>query len=634
MRLSSLVTVAGAFLAALGLSLVTAYFLVQIVETASRTQVLAELDREAMTWAEVDTNGLQVFLIGTAPDEAERFRALSVAGGAVDAARLIDQMLVEEPEDVAPPRFSIEILRNDAGVSVIGLVPQSTDRAALLEQFGAIAGDLPVTDLLESASFPAPEGWEDALRFATGALRELPRSKISLDAERVEITAMAESEQARSRLETTLSRRKPEDLRLAMDISAPRPVITPFTLRFVIDEDGANFDACSADTEAARDRILAAAAQAGLEGKAECRLGLGTPSRHWGEAAAMAIDTLAKLKGVSVTFTNADIALVAPEGTSQSTFDRIVGELDAALPEVFALNAVLPQPPDQSEEGPPDFVATLSPEGAVQLRGRLSSEISRQTADSYARARFGSENVYTAARVAENLPQDWPVRTLAGLEALSMLVSGSVTVEPDLVIVTGKTGNSNAAAEIAALMGTKLGDAAEFDIDVEYVKRFDPSLGIPTPEECVLQIAEIIGQRKISFEPGSATFDAEGEGIMDDIAVLLKKCGDIPLEIGGHTDSQGRESMNQQLSQERAQAVLDALRERLVPVKSYTVRGYGEEQPVADNDTAEGREANRRIEFKLVETEDTDETGDTDAETGEDTDAAAADTAAEGTEDE
>lgn len=95
---------------------------------------------------------------------------------------------------------------------------------------------------------------------------------------------------------------------------------------------------------------------------------------------------------------------------------------------------------------------------------------------------------------------------------------------------------------------------------------------------------------------------------MDEIAELLQLCGDIPLVIGGHTDSQGREVMNQQLSQERAQAVVDALRQRRVLTASYEVRGYGEEQPIATNDTEEGREANRRIEFKLRRPEPVEET--------------------------
>jgi OOP family OmpA-OmpF porin len=600
MRLSSLFVTGGTYLAAGGLSLLTAYFSVGVIESASQTDVLTELDNDGLTWAEVDTNGLQVFLFGTAPDEATRFQALSAAGRAVDASRVIDQMLVIEPEQTAPPRFSIEILRNDAGISVIGLVPAATDRAALVETFRAIAEGGEVTDLLEIADFPAPEGWDTALRYAETSLRDLPRSKVSVEAGRVAIKAMTDSPEARARLETSLTRRKPEALRLALDLSAPRPVISPFTLRFVMDEEGVRFDVCSADTEAARDRILRAAGRAGLEGKTSCTLGLGVPSRRWADAIEIGIAKLAELGGGTLTFSNADVSFVATEGTNQAKFDRIVGELDAALPDLFSLRAVLPKAPEAAPEGAPEFIATLSPEGAVQLRGRLSSEISRATADSYAKARFGSESVYTAARVVEGLPKDWPVRTLAGLEALSMLDHGAVTVTPDNIVISGKTGNAEANTLIASLLVSKLGESVGFDIEVEYLESLDPLAALPTPEECEARIVEIVGDRKINFEPGSVTLDASAEDIMDDLAEMLKQCGDIPLEIGGHTDSQGRESMNEELSRDRAQAVLEALRKRRVPTDSYTVKGFGETLPIADNATEEGREANRRIEFRLL----------------------------------
>lgn len=603
MRLSSLFIIVGTFVAAGALSLVTAYFSVQLVETASKSSVLNALDRDELTWAEVDTNGLQVFLFGTAPDEATRFKALSAAGRVVDAARVIDQMLVQEAAEIAPPHFSIEILRNDAGISAIGLLPASTDREDLIERFAALAGEDAVSDLLDIADYPAPDGWEQALRFALSALQDLPRSQISVDAERVSIKAMTDSAEVRQRLETAFVRRKPDNLRLALDLSAPRPVISPFTLRFVIDGSGPRFDACSADTEASRERILRAASRAGLSGKTDCRLGLGVPSRRWADAVEIAIAKLAELGGTSVTFSNADITLIAPEGTDDALFDRVIGELEAALPSVFVLHGVLPKPPDTKEQGPAEFVAIRTPEGAVQLRGRLSSEVARQTADSFARASFGSDAVYMAARIDPDLPKDWSVRTLAALEALAMLGNGAVTVTPDSVAVSGKTGNSEASAQIAALLGSKLGDAATYDIQVSYEARLDRSLGLPTPEECEAQIVEIIGDRKITFEPGAATLDSSAEDILDELADLLKTCGELPMEIGGHTDSQGRETMNQQLSQDRAQAVLEALRDRLVPTNSYAVRGYGEEMPIADNGTEAGREANRRIEFKLLRPE-------------------------------
>ena len=105
------------------------------------------------------------------------------------------------------------------------------------------------------------------------------------------------------------------------------------------------------------------------------------------------------------------------------------------------------------------------------------------------------------------------------------------------------------------------------------------------------------------FEPGSGTLDASAAPIIDKIAEVLRDCGQIRLEIQGHTDSQGREEMNQALSQTRAQSVLNALAERRLLTSTFTAKGYGESQPIADNDTEEGREANRRIAFVLIRPE-------------------------------
>ena len=605
MRLSRIAIPAAALLIAAAFCVITAFFSVRLVEDSSISGVEEALDVAELDWADVDVNGLQVFLIGEAPDEAARFQAVTVAGTVVDSARVIDQMLVAEAADIRPPAFSVEILRNDDGISVIGLIPASTDREDMLSRFEDIAGrDGEVADLLEVADFPAPDGWEPALSFALRSLSDLPRSKLSISAEAVSIKAMTESEADRRKLLSNLERRAPEGLDLALDLSAPRPVITPFTLRFLIDETGrAHFDACSADTEASREAILAAAQAAGATEDETCRLGLGVPSRRWSDAAVQAISAVSELGGGSVTFSNADVALLALEGTDQGLFDRVVGELETGLPEVFALKAVLPETPDAKDEGPREFTATLSPEGSVQLRGRVRSEIARQTADSLARALFTSASVYTAARVDETLPASWSPRVLAGLEALGGLSNGVVRVTPDLVSLSGNTGNPDAEDEISGLLADKLGEAGEFEISVTYQEKLDPTLGIPTPEECEAQIVEIIGDRKINFEPGSANLDASAKDVMDDIAELLKLCGDIPLEIQGHTDSQGRESMNEQLSQDRAQAVLDALRNRRVLTASYRVKGYGEMQPIADNGTEEGREANRRIAFHLIRPE-------------------------------
>jgi OOP family OmpA-OmpF porin len=603
MRVSSIAIVSAIFTGAAVLSLLTATFSVRVIEDGSEIAVRRTLDDGGLTWAEVQADGLTVRLSGIAPNEAARFRAISTTGTVVDASRVIDGMDVIDTVGLAAPRFSAEILRNDSGISVIGLIPAATDRDAVVSELNAISGDLPVADLLEIADYPEPEGWSDALSFALLALRELPRSKISVDEGQVEITAITDSAEEKAELEARLERRVPPALRLALDIAAPRPVITPFTLRYVLDADGGRFDACSAQDEAAQARILAAAEAAGLSGTPNCTIGMGVPTPRWADAAEQAMAAVSSLGGGTVTISDADIALVALEGTDQRLFDRVVGELETGLPDVFALHAQLPVSETAGDATTQEFTATLSPEGLVQLRGRLSDDALRQLADSYAKARFGSSSVYTAARIVEGLPADWPLRVLTGLEALTYLENGALTVTPDLVRLNGTTNLENGRDLMSRLMSDKLGEAAQFEIDVAYQPPPPPSDIPPTPEECEAALAEVMSKGQITFEPGSATIDEGSLGTMNAIAELLEACGDIRIEIQGHTDSQGREVMNEQLSQARAQSVLNELRARRIPTSNFTAKGYGESRPIADNSTEAGREANRRIEFRLIRPE-------------------------------
>jgi OOP family OmpA-OmpF porin len=601
MRLSFLFAVGATFLLAAGTSLVSARFAANAIERATEIGVRTALDTAAHEWAEVQASGLQVILSGEAPDEATRFNALTVAGDVVDAARVIDNFSIAPTKDLAPPRFSVEILRNDSGISIIGLVPTKSRTDDLLEQLHEIAGEDNVSDLMQNADYPVPDGWQDALDYAVVALEKLPRSKISVSAGQVLVDAISDSSEAKTRLERQLDRAAPAGLRLALDIDAPRPVISPFTLRYTIDENGNRFDACSADTVASSKRILAAAARAGGTGSQPCTIGMGVPSPNWATAAELSIAALAELGRGSVTMSNADITLAAAQGTDESHFDRIIGELETDLPEVFALHAILPPPKDEDQAGPPEFVATLSPEGLVQLRGRLSDANLRQMVDSYAKARFGSDAVYTGTRMAENLPADWAVRVLAGVEALSFMHNGAVTVTPTDLNLRGVTQRENANADISRLLSTKLGEAETFSLDLTYQAPPEPKDKPTEPEECIALIKAEQEASKITFEPGSATIAETSLGTMNDIADILKRCGPIRLEIQGHTDSQGRETMNQQLSQARAQSVLNELRARRVPTASFSAVGYGETRPIKSNDSEAGREANRRIEFWLIE---------------------------------
>lgn len=616
MRISVTMIALLAFGLAALLSILVAVSTVERIEKASRIAVAEKLVAHDAAWASVTVDGLRLILAGTAPTEAKRFQALSLAGEVVDAHRVIDAMDVQAVADLTPPEFNVEILRNDSGISVIGLIPLQSDRKALFSALGDISEGVKVTDLVETADFPLPEQWDVSLAYALEALSMLPRSKISVLPGAVTVTAVTESIEIRSRLQDKLLNSAPPRLDLMLDLSAPRPVITPFTLRYLIEDGRGRFDACSADSEITSERILRAAEAAGLSEDANCTVGLGQPSASWGTAVETAIGALAELGEGSVTFSDADVTLIAAKGTPPALFERVSAELDADLPDLFSLHSVLPEPTEDATDGatavPLEFSATLSPEGLVQLRGRVSDELFRMATESYAHSRFGMGNVYSATTLDPTLPSGWPVRVLAGLEAMSLLAHGQVVVQSDQVSVRGATGQQNAKAEISRILSDKLGEAQSFTIDVNYIEKLDPLASIPTPEECVASINAILEANKISFDPGSADISADASDVLKELSDKARECEHVAMEIGGHTDSQGRETMNQSLSQARADAVLNALLARRVLTSKFSAKGYGETQPIADNNTEEGREANRRITFTLLpDDEDADQSAQT-----------------------
>ena len=602
-KLSSTTLALLAFILAAIVMVSVAYGAALIIESRTQTAVTARLADQKIDWITVQTDGLQVRLTGTAPNEAARFRAVNLVGAMVDASRIRDGLDVTPASAIKAPDFSVQMLRTEDGIQLIGLLPQNapdgtpteTDLAAAA---AALSDGVEPANMLETADYPAPATWGDALAFGLEALKRLPRSKVSVSASVVEVTAISDSDDEKRRLERELRALAPETVRLVMDISAPRPVITPFTLRFVVDAEGARFDSCSADTDRAQRQILSAAATAGVTGTPRCTIGLGTPTPRWSEAVVQAIKAVAELGQGSVTFSDADVTLLAGSDVTQAAFDKVVGELETGLPDAFSLTSTL-EKKEAATQGPAEFTATLSETGKVELRGRLTDETLRRAVDAYARSAFEGADVLTATRIDETLPDGWPIRVLAGLEALSLVDNGSLLVRADTVEVTGVTGSMETRGKITQILSGKLGQGQTFRVNVRYDEALDPIASLPTPEECVADVNRVTGLTKITFTPASAELATSARPVLDQLAAILIACPPMQIEIGGHTDSQGSEGGNQALSQARAEAVLLALQGRRVDISGMTAKGFGESTPIADNETEEGREANRRIEFLL-----------------------------------
>ena len=132
--------------------------------------------------------------------------------------------------------------------------------------------------------------------------------------------------------------------------------------------------------------------------------------------------------------------------------------------------------------------------------------------------------------------------------------------------------------------------------------------GPGTPDGCppkydlvVVTETKIELKQTVFFDTKKATIKKVSFKLLDDVAKALTDYPTIKVRIEGHTDSQGKDAFNKRLSQKRAESVRKYLIRKGIDASRMTAEGFGEEVPIADNRTKDGRAQNRRVEFFIVE---------------------------------
>lgn len=113
---------------------------------------------------------------------------------------------------------------------------------------------------------------------------------------------------------------------------------------------------------------------------------------------------------------------------------------------------------------------------------------------------------------------------------------------------------------------------------------------------------EILILQQVQFDTAKATIRKVSDPLLDEVANVFKEHPEITkIEIQGHTDNKGTPALNEKLSQARAESVMKALVKRGIDAARMTAKGYGQNKPIATNDTDEGRQQNRRVQFVILE---------------------------------
>lgn len=421
---------------------------------------------------------------------------------------------------------------------------------------------------------------------SSAALKDtvLDKTRIAVDGRDVSLAADAFSEEGR-RDAVTMVEMVP-GVRLVDDQTRLAPEAKPFVWNAERDVVRVTLSG-SAPLPSMKARLTEAARKEVNGGEVADQMGLarGAPPRF--EAAAMLLlDQIGKLKDGKITISDTKINL--------SGMARDLGGREAIaaalknLPEGFAIAA------NEIKAPPYIFQAYKDPVAAtVTLTGYVPDNGVHASIATSASRKFFTEKVVDNLKASIGAPGSFNTAVVAALGALSRLSTGTLVVSDREVKLSGDALYEGAANDIRAGLGKDFPKNWQYKPEIT-VK---PAAGPVDGTVCQQLFSELLAKGKIRFESKRADIDPDSAGVLDHLIETALRCPTTNIEVAGHTDADGEDSFNQALSAKRAQSVIDYLVKAGLPADRFTAVGYGSTQPVAGNDTDDGKAQNRRIEF-------------------------------------
>ncbi|RQR55680.1 OmpA family protein [Burkholderia sp. Bp9126] len=271
-------------------------------------------------------------------------------------------------------------------------------------------------------------------------------------------------------------------------------------------------------------------------------------------------------------------ATVTPVGTGNVPATTLPGNAAPASPASAAHPAAVTTPPP----------ANATP-GQVVVGGKVPDEATKAAVLQKLRDTYGASSVVDQIEVGDvATPPNWSanVQKLIGAP-LKQISKGQLKINGTQIEMKGEVRNEAQRQQLASDMANTLNPTYT-------IKN---GLRVSASEQGLLD--QTLANRTIEFETGSATLTPQGKVVLDQMAAALTKMPNRTVDLIGHTDNSGNRTSNITLSQARADAVKGYLITKGIASQQMTTTGVGPDQPIAPNDTAEGRARNRRIDFRV-----------------------------------
>jgi outer membrane protein OmpA-like peptidoglycan-associated protein len=193
----------------------------------------------------------------------------------------------------------------------------------------------------------------------------------------------------------------------------------------------------------------------------------------------------------------------------------------------------------------------------------------------------------------------------SGCKTMNRTQKGAVIGAAGGGVIGGVIGRAAGNTAMGAIIGAAVGGAAgaiigrKMDKQAEEMKEVLGDAEVRREGEGIV----ILFKEKVLFGFDRSDLNTSAETNLNKLVNVLQKYPDTNIEIIGHTDNKGTNDYNQTLSQRRASSVASYLRAQRVSSSRLTTKGMGESDPIATNDTEDGRSQNRRVEFVITANE-------------------------------
>ena len=315
----------------------------------------------------------------------------------------------------------------------------------------------------------------------------------------------------------------------------------------------------------------------------------GAPA-NFAAAAAFAVGQLADLKSGAIEVGPAGYA-IAGHPKDAATYGRLEEALKSALPAGLKVAADKLVPPIPV----PYRFGLTGAAGKATIDGHLPDAATKAEVMEAVRARYPG-GVTDRVDVAPGAPAGFAEAIFALLPGLSRLSDGGFDLSGSTVAIRGGV--------LTEAIGRQVLGRMKGLLPAGFTLAGPGPVVLPPPAQvdaatCQALLARVQTGDKILFETGRAALDQRSIAVLDALVGGSLACASARITVEGHTDSDGDPTSNRALSEARAAAVADYLvaagidRNRLVAV------GYGETRPIATNDTADGKQLNRRIDFRV-----------------------------------